>query len=51
MRKSQYTSKFSFQFDDIMFLRDFDQAIEIRNLDTIVSCFDLESLIDAPACF
>ena len=48
---SKPLTKFSFQFDDIMLLRDFDQAVEIRNLDTIMSCFDLKSLIEAPTCF
>lgn len=48
---SKPLTKFSFQFDDIMLLRDFDQAVEIRNLDTIMSCFDLKSLVEAPTCF
>ena len=44
-------TKLSSQFNNIILLGDFKSTSENWNLDTFMSCFDLESLIKVPTCF
>ena len=44
-------TKLSSQFNNIILLGDFKLTSENWNLDTFMSCFDLEILIKVPTCF